>query len=152
MHNYSPDKSHECISHFNSYDLRELASEVFSEDALEKLFERYYNQNLTSKLKSERLAKDLITKINGRVKCGVPDTELAQLSKLPGLTSKSKQITDVNIFNKEKTCIKTLLEVNSSPLVETVRKAVLGAADIIRFVRCGDSSISEFTAFVLPKP
>ena len=28
---------------------------------------------------------------------------------------------------------------------------MLGAADIIRFVRCGDSSISEFTAFVLPK-
>ena len=70
-------------------------------------------------MKSERLAKDLVTKINGSVKCGVPDTELPQLSKLPGLTSKSKQRADVNVFNKGKTCIKTLLEVNSSPLVET---------------------------------
>ena len=44
-----------------------------------------------------------------------------------------------------------LIEVNSSHMLFTERKAVLGAADMIRFLRNSNIMFSGFTIFVFPK-
>jgi hypothetical protein len=43
-----------------------------------------------------------------------------------------------------------LAEVRSSPMVFTERKAILGAADMLRLLQCSDPSKLQVTTFALP--
>ncbi len=71
--------------------------------------------------------------------------------KLPPLVTSTHERADVLVYNKEDTKVVLLVEVNSSPMLYTERKAVLGAADMLRLLRHTDKNFSVFTSFVFPK-
>ena len=77
--------------------------------------------------------------------------EVQLTSKLPPLVTSTHERADVLVYNKEDTKVVLLVEVNSSPMLYTERKAVLGAADMLRLLRHTDKNFSVFTSFVFPK-
>ena len=88
--------------------------------------------------------------------CGVKvntrrNREVQLTSKLPPLVTSTHERADVLVYNKEDTKVVLLVEVNSSPMLYTERKAVLGAADMLRLLRHTDKNFSVFTSFVFPK-
>ena len=88
--------------------------------------------------------------------CGVKintrrNREVNLTSKLPPLVVSLHERADVLVYNEDSSKLLLLIEVNSSPMIFTERKAVLGAADMIRFLRNSDKKFSEFTSFVFPK-
>ena len=89
-------------------------------------------------------------------RCGVNvntrrNREVQLTSKLPPLVTSTHERADVLVYNKEDTKVVLLVEVNSSPMLYTERKAVLGAADMLRLLRHTDKNFSVFTSFVFPK-
>ena len=88
--------------------------------------------------------------------CGVKintrrNREVNLTSELPPLVVSLHERADVLVYNEDSSKLLLLIEVNSSPMIFTERKAVLGAADMIRFLRNSDKRFSEFTSFVFPK-
>ena len=79
-------------------------------------------------------------------RCGVKvntrrNREVQLTSKLPPLVTSTHERADVLVYNKEDTKVVLLVEVNSSPMLYTERKAVLGAADMLRLLRHTDKKL-----------
>ena len=55
------------------------------------------------------------------------------------------------VYDEQHKKLLLLIEVQSSPMVYSERKAVIGAANALRFLRNSDSSFEEFNSFVFPK-
>ena len=134
----------------------EPESELFGRDICEydlQHLARVFNVS-SSEVESEVLAERCIKAIADQ--CGVRVTtrrnkEVKLTSELPPLYNSTHERPDILVYNKDSNRILLLIEVHSSPIIYTERKAVLGAADMIRFLRNSDKSFSEFTSFVFPK-
>ena len=103
---------------------------------------------------SEELAKRCMKAIADR--CGVKvktrrNREVKLTSELPPLVISTHERADVLVYNEDGSKVALLIEVNSSHMLFTERKAVLGAADMIRFLRNSNIMFSGFTSFVFPK-
>ena len=82
----------------------------------------------------------------------VVDEEVPGLSHLHPLQNSSRRRADVAVYDdKTKTQVLLLVEVQSSPMRETVIKSIHGAADILRLVRNNDVNFKEFIVFAFPK-
>ena len=55
------------------------------------------------------------------------------------------------VYDEQRKKLLLLIEVQSSSMVYSERKAVIGAANVLRFLRNSDSSFEEFNSFVFPK-
>lgn len=107
-----------------------------------------------SRVGNEELAEKCVKAIAEQ--CGVKvntrrNREVKLTSELPPLVTSTHQRADILVYNKDDTKVVLLIEVHSSPMLYTERKAVLGAADMLRFLRNSDKNFSEFTSFVFPK-
>ena len=103
---------------------------------------------------SDELAERCMKAIADR--CGVKvktrrNREVKLTSELPPLVISTHERADVLVYNEDGSKVALLIEVNSSPMLFTERKAVLGAADMIRFLRISSIMFSGFTSFVFPK-
>lgn len=103
---------------------------------------------------SDELAERCMKAIADR--CGVKvktrrNREVKLTSELPPLVISTHERADVLVYNEDGSKVALLIEVNSSPMLFTERKAVLGAADMIRFHRISSIMFSGFTSFVFPK-
>ena len=73
------------------------------------------------------------------------------MSALPVLETASVKRADVNVYNSNRTKLVLQIEVHSSPMRDTVCKAIYGAADILRLLRYTDKSFKSVTVLVFPK-
>ncbi len=79
------------------------------------------------------------------------DCQVSHMHELSPLYTSTNERPDVVIYSCDETTVITIIEVNSSPMVETERKATLVAKDLLRLLRCADSSISSVSVFCFPK-
>ena len=79
------------------------------------------------------------------------DCEVEGISFLPDIFASTRERVDVAIYKQILTISYLLLacEVQSSPMIETVRKATYFAANIIRLLKFQNSTCNEFTVFAL---
>ena len=79
------------------------------------------------------------------------NVEIHNLQLLPTMTSTSRQRPDIVVYmDSTETVVGFRAEVCSSPMLYTERKAILGAADLLRLQRCTDPSKLQVTTFALP--
>ena len=57
----------------------------------------------------------------------------------------------MNVYKQEQTKLLLQVEINSSPMRQTVNKAIRGAADLLRFLRNTAKAFNAMTVFVFPK-
>ena len=76
---------------------------------------------------------------------------VAGVCLLPSLQTSSLQRADVNVYNQEQTKLLLQVEIHSSPMGQTMNKAIRGAADLLRFLRNTDKGFNAMTVFVFPK-
>ncbi len=80
----------------------------------------------------------------------VTDKQIPHLHELADLHSSSKQRPDMSILTMDMKRIIMCIEVQSSPMLETERKATLLAKDLIRLLRCRDESFQGISVFCFP--
>ena len=73
-----------------------------------------------------------------------------KISALPAIVSSTHERAGVLLYSKDGKKLLTFIEVQSSPMLYTERKTILGAANVIRFLRSTDLDFTEFTAFAFP--
>ena len=81
----------------------------------------------------------------------VVDEEVPGLRHLHPLQNSSQKRADVTVYDVSRTQVLLQVEVQSSPMRETVIKSIHGAADILRFLRNSDVNFKEFIVFAFPK-
>ena len=132
---------HNDIQH-NSYTLEDLA------DHCKVQFDK--------KMKNEDLACKCIQEICD----SVPQTAglsvfsrrvIPHLQDLCPLVSSSKEVADVIVLSKNEKEFVLMFEVHSSPVGDTLNKAVIGAANILRLLRGDSNRVDEISVFTLPK-
>ena len=124
------------------YDLELLASELS------------VNLDHSGTLLNERLAEECIKSMANACKIKIKtlhNREVQLTSKVPPLCVSTHERADVVVYDEAMSKVILLIEVQSSPMLFSERKATLGAADMIRFLRNSDSTFTEFTSFVFPK-
>ncbi len=96
--------------------------------------------------------KTILSKSASLKKCYLTtDNEIEHMTKLEPLHTSSKQRCDMVVYADEtKRKVILTVEVGSSPMLWTERKAIYGAADLLRFMRFSQSSINEVTTFCFP--
>ena len=72
-------------------------------------------------------------------------------SSLSSLVASSHEGADVIVYGEWHKKLLLLIEVQSSSIVFSERKAVLGAANPLHFLRNSDNNFDEFNSFVFPK-
>ena len=73
------------------------------------------------------------------------DKSVQGMSALPVLETASLKRADVNVYDKNRTKLVLQIEVHSSPIRDTVCKAIYGAADLLRLLRYTDENIESIT-------
>ncbi len=81
----------------------------------------------------------------------VTNCEMEFIKNLPHLYASTTQRPDVIVYSHDKTRVATFIEVQSSPMVQTERKATLVAKDLLRALRCADPSLTKLSVFCFPK-
>ena len=107
--------------------------------------ESSYNEKL-AETALQHCCKQLQLNVHTDHNRGVP-----RLSLLPSLQTSSLQRSDVNVYNQEQTKLLLQVEITSSPMRQTVNKAIRGAADLLRFLRNTAKDFNAMTVFVFPK-
>ena len=84
------------------------------------------------------------------------NTAVPGMSALPVLETAPVKRSDVNVYveldgPKKPKKLALQIEVHSSPIRNTVSKAIYGAADILRLLRYTDEAFNSVTVFVFPK-
>ena len=79
------------------------------------------------------------------------DKSVQGMSALPVLETASLKRADVNVYDINRTKLVLQIEVHSSPIRDTVCKAIYGAADLLRLLRYTDENIESITVLVFPK-
>ena len=106
---------------------------------------------------SEYIADSCIQKILCDSKIGKittkVDSAIPYLSGLRDLYTSSTERYDVVVYKEMdggKTKVVQVVEVQSSPMIKTEKKAILGASKLLKFLRHFDHSLSKITVFALP--
>ena len=73
------------------------------------------------------------------------------MSALPVLETASVKRADVNVYDSNRTKLVLQIEVHSSPMRDTVCKAIYGAVDILRLLRYTDENFKSVTVLAFPK-
>ena len=98
---------------------------------------------------NELVAKDCMTAMcnnNDPNFIVVADALVEDMACLPELCSKAHERPDIIVYSdgcKRKVVVTG--EVRSSPMLWTERKAILGAANLLRLLRCSNSSLQTIT-------
>ena len=103
---------------------------------------------------NDQVAKACITAICNSVNPNFvvdADMEVFGMKDLPDLCTTPKERQDIVVYaDWSKTKIVFTAEVLSSPMLWTERKVIIGAANILRLLRCNQDTIHEITTFGLP--
>jgi len=76
------------------------------------------------------------------------NVEIELLKQLPALSASSKERHDIVVYaDGSKWNVLLTVEVRSSPMLWTERKAILGAANMVRLLRNTSDSVQKFTSF-----
>ena len=130
------------------YSLDELASHLGIEGSFDRnLSIQKQNAQLATKCVEAACNKKFYIE-NDRE---VTNLEGLKISSLSSLVASSHERADVIVYDEQHKKLLLLIEVQSSPMVYSERKAVIGAANALRFLRNSDSSFEEFNSFVFPK-
>ena len=136
------------------------ADHIENSYALETVVGNFYNTYLKScsesgsGVVSEELAKrwlqwDLFSyyqDLDYTVSCEIPGMYV-----LPAMYCGSRIKPDVAVYQKSDRCkLVFAVEVQSSPMIETLKKTTYLAASILRFLKCENKDVNEFTAFAIP--
>ena len=136
------------------------ADHIENSYALETVVGNFYNTYLKScsesgsGVVSEELAKrwlqqDLFSyyqDLDYTVRCKIPG-----MHALPAMYCGSRIKPDVAVYQKSDRCkLVFAVEVQSSPMIETLKKTTYLAASILRFLKCENKDVNEFTAFAIP--
>ena len=73
------------------------------------------------------------------------------VSALPVLETASVKRADVNVYDSNRTKLVLQIEVHSSPMRDTVCKAIYGAVDTLHLLRYTDENFKSVTVLVFPK-
>ena len=79
------------------------------------------------------------------------DKSVRGMSALPVLATAALKRADVNVYTGDRAKLLLQVEVHSSPIRETVCKAIYGAADLLRLLRYTNESFQRVTVLVFPK-
>lgn len=81
-----------------------------------------------------------------------PRRMIPQLQNLPTLVSSSREVADTIVLSKNEKEFVLMFKVHSSPIRDTLNKAVIEAANILRLLRAaGSNSVNKISVFTLPK-
>ena len=116
-----------------------------------------FDQALRIEKQNEQLAARCVEAACNKMKFYIEnDKEVMNLkglkaSSLSSLVASSHERPDVIVYDERHKKLLLVIEVQSSPMVFSERKAVVGAANALRFLRNSDNTFDEFNAFVFPK-
>lgn len=81
----------------------------------------------------------------------VMDSEIAGVRELPYWCVKSIQRPDVIVYtDNTKKKVAVTVEIRSSPMLWTERKAIFGVTTMLRLLRCSDIEVNSFVTFAFP--
>ena len=98
--------------------------------------------------KSEGALAELITSWDLGVELRTT-REVPGMKEMKPLYSNTRQLPDISVYNKDHKWM-TNIEVHSSAFGNTVRKAITGGIDMLRFLR-NSHNLNEVTVFAFPK-
>ena len=113
-------------------------------------------QTLSEGLSNDDVGRNIVEEIANRVDVNlqvVKNKEVEHLKFLPSLSWSVKQQPDITVFMEGNGVLRKIVywvEVRSSPMIFSLRKATLGATDVLRLLHSIDENCTLFTAFAIP--
>ncbi len=135
-----------------TYDLEEIAKslKVSCKKARARLRKRGLTQ-FNDPIACKCIRKLLIQMKLNAVPILSTNRQMPYMADLPHVCASTNERSDVVIYSHDKSTVITVIEVNSSLMIHTERKATLVAKDLLRLLRYADPSLSTLSVFCFPK-